>query len=60
MVDFAIETYNLTKVFKGRNSRIVAVDGVNLTVKSGSVLAILGPNGAGKTTLGGSEERPAG
>jgi ABC-2 type transport system ATP-binding protein len=51
-VDFAIETHNLTKVFqKGWNSRTVALDGVNLTVKAGSVLAILGPNGAGKTTL---------
>ncbi len=48
----AIETQNLTKVFKkSRNSETLAVDGVNLTVQAGSVLAILGPNGAGKTTL---------
>ncbi len=48
----AIETHNLKKVFKkGWNSGTVAVDGVNLTVQAGSVLAILGPNGAGKTTL---------
>jgi len=51
-VDFAVETHNLTKVFKkSRNSETVAVEGVNLTVQAGSVLAILGPNGAGKTTL---------
>jgi ABC-2 type transport system ATP-binding protein len=51
-VDFSVETYNLTKVFKkSRNSETVAVEGVNLTVQAGSVLAILGPNGAGKTTL---------
>ncbi len=62
-MDFAIETHNLTKVFKRgndfsrrdghgqSNSWIRAVDGVNLTVQAGSVLAILGPNGAGKTTL---------
>ncbi len=49
---FAIETHNLTKVFKkSRNSETVAVHGVSLTVPAGSVLAILGPNGAGKTTL---------
>ncbi len=59
----AIETHNLTKVFRNSNgffrrsadghsdSWIRAVDGVNLTVEAGSVLAILGPNGAGKTTL---------
>jgi ABC-2 type transport system ATP-binding protein len=29
----------------------VAVDGVDLTVPSGSVLGMLGPNGSGKTTL---------
>ncbi len=51
-MSFAIETHNLTKVFKkSRNSETVAVEGVNLTVQAGSVLAILGPNGAGKTTL---------
>ena len=49
---FAVETQNLTKVFKKRrNSETIAVDGVNLAVQAGSVLAILGPNGAGKTTL---------
>lgn len=30
---------------------ITAVDGIDLDVKSGSVLGLIGPNGAGKTTL---------
>src|ERR1043165_250836 len=42
----AIETAGLVKVF-GDNR---AVDGVDLTVPSGTVYGVLGPNGAGKTT----------
>ena len=41
-----IETQDLSKHFNG----FVAVDGVNLHVQAGQVMALLGPNGAGKTT----------
>lgn len=37
----------LRKSFSG----FVAVDGVDLTVREGSIHALIGPNGAGKTTL---------
>jgi branched-chain amino acid transport system ATP-binding protein len=44
--DFIIRTEGLTKEFKG----FVAVNGVNLNVRQGTIHALIGPNGAGKTT----------
>ncbi|MER5257623.1 MULTISPECIES: ATP-binding cassette domain-containing protein [unclassified Streptomyces] len=46
MNSVAIETAGLVKTF-GDNR---AVDGVDLTIPSGTVYGLLGPNGAGKTT----------
>ncbi len=43
----AIELRDIVKRFPG----VVANDGVNLTVRSGSIHAIVGENGAGKSTL---------
>jgi branched-chain amino acid transport system ATP-binding protein len=44
--DFILATRDLTKAFGG----IAAVNGVNLSVRRGSIHALIGPNGAGKTT----------
>ena len=44
--DLILETRGLTKEFKG----FVAVNGVDLKVKRGTIHALIGPNGAGKTT----------
>src|SRR5713226_2286121 len=41
-----LETRGLTKEFRG----FVAVKGVNLQVRRGTIHALIGPNGAGKTT----------
>ena len=41
-----IEIDDLRKVY----GRVVAVDGISLSVRRGEVFGILGPNGAGKTT----------
>jgi ABC-2 type transport system ATP-binding protein len=43
---YAIHARGLTKSFDGRR----AVDGLDVIVDEGDVVAILGPNGAGKTT----------
>lgn len=45
--ELAVETRGLVKRF-GTNR---AVDGIDLTVRRGTIYGILGPNGAGKTTL---------
>ena len=42
----SITTRALSRSFDGR----MAVDGLDLDVHQGEVLALLGPNGAGKTT----------
>src|SRR6188508_657205 len=44
--DLAIETGGLTKRF----GATLALDGVDLAARRGTVLGVLGPNGAGKTT----------
>lgn len=45
-MDNAIDIKNLTKSFKN----VKVLDGLDLTVERGTILALLGPNGAGKTT----------
>jgi len=45
--DIILETQRLTKEFKG----FVAVNGVDLKIKRGTIHALIGPNGAGKTTV---------
>ena len=44
--DTILATQGLTKEFRG----FVAVNGVDLTVRTGTIHALIGPNGAGKTT----------
>lgn len=51
MRDWSIETYGLTKEYKGKSKPLVAVDHIDLSVRSGELFGLLGPNGAGKTTL---------
>jgi ABC-2 type transport system ATP-binding protein len=43
---FAIQTFSLSKKF----GDLIAVDGIDLSIKEGELFSLLGPNGAGKTT----------
>lgn len=51
MRDYAIISENLTKIFKGKDFDVIAVDHINLKIKRGEFFGLLGPNGAGKTTF---------
>lgn len=44
-----VEIEGLRKVYEGKQ-RVIAVDGIDLSVREGALYGFLGPNGAGKTT----------
>jgi ABC-2 type transport system ATP-binding protein len=44
-----VEIEGLRKVYEGKQ-QVVAVDGIDLSVRDGELFGLLGPNGAGKTT----------
>jgi ABC-2 type transport system ATP-binding protein len=44
-----VEIESLQKIYEGKQ-RVVAVDGIDLSVHEGELFGLLGPNGAGKTT----------
>ncbi|TDO51350.1 peptide/nickel transport system ATP-binding protein [Kribbella sp. VKM Ac-2527] len=46
-----LEANNLAVEFAGRGRRARAVDGVNLSVGAGEIVALVGESGCGKTTL---------
>ncbi len=46
-----IKTVDLTRIFHVGNSKVIAVNGVNLEIDEAKFIAITGPSGSGKTTL---------
>jgi ABC-type lipoprotein export system ATPase subunit len=59
-----VESQNLVKIYKAYNLEVVALQGLDLHVPRGEMLALVGPSGAGKSTLlnilGGLDEPSAG
>jgi ABC-2 type transport system ATP-binding protein len=45
-----VELRGLAKAFRGAEGTVQAVDGLDLSVARGEIVALLGPNGAGKST----------
>src|SRR5690606_4911178 len=46
----AVELRGVRRHFGSGDQRVRAVDGIDLSIRRGEVVALLGPNGAGKTT----------
>lgn len=46
-----IEAKEITKIYKVGGDKVHALDGVNLLINDGEMVAIMGPSGSGKSTL---------
>lgn len=50
-MDAKISIRDLTKVFYKKESRVTALEGINLDIADGEFVCLVGPSGCGKTTL---------
>jgi ABC-type lipoprotein export system ATPase subunit len=64
VAELLVDASNLVKIYKAADLEVVAVQGLDLHVPRGEMLALVGPSGAGKSTLlnilGGLDEPSAG
>jgi len=63
VAELLVESANLVKIYKSADLEVVALQGLDLHVPRGEMLALVGPSGAGKSTLlnilGGLDEPSA-
>lgn len=64
MGDIMIEADNLVKIYKTKETEVLALQGLDLTVETGELMAIIGNSGSGKSTflnmIGGLDRPSAG
>ncbi len=64
MAEVLVESHNLVKIYRSHDLEVVALQGLDLRVPQGEMLALVGPSGAGKSTLlnilGGLDDPSAG
>jgi len=64
VAELLVEARNLVKIYKAADLEVVALQGLDLHVPQGEMLALVGPSGAGKSTLlnilGGLDDPSAG
>lgn len=64
MSDVIIQADNLVKIYKSKDIEVVALQGLDLSVETGEMMAIIGSSGSGKSTflnmLGGLDRPSAG
>ena len=59
-----LEVKNISKIYQGKESEILALNNINFNIEEGEFVSIIGPSGCGKSTLlsviAGLEEKTTG
>lgn len=59
-----LEVKNISKIYQGKESEILALENINFDIEEGEFVSIIGPSGCGKSTLlsviAGLEEKTSG